>query len=77
MTGLAYPEISPIALNIGPLAIRWYSLAYLIGILAAWYLIYFNNKKYKLGFNKQNIEDLVFYITLGIILGGRLGYAIF
>ena len=77
MIGLAYPEISPIALTIGPLAIRWYSLAYLIGILAAWYLIYFNNKKYKLGFDKQSLEDLVFYITMGIILGGRLGYALF
>ena len=77
MIGLAYPEISPIALSIGPLAIRWYSLAYLIGILAAWYLIFFNNRKYNQGFNKQSIEDLVFYITMGIIVGGRLGYAIF
>ena len=77
MMGLAYPEISPIAFAIGPIAIRWYSLAYLIGILAAWYLVVFNNKKYKLGMSKQYIEDLVFYITLGIILGGRLGYALF
>ena len=77
MIGLAYPEISPIALSIGPLVIRWYSLAYLAGILSAWYLICFNNQKYKLGFNKKGIEDLVFYITLGIILGGRLGYAVF
>ena len=47
MIGLPYPEISPIALSIGPLAIRWYSLAYLVGILAAWFLILRNNKKYE------------------------------
>ncbi len=77
MIGLPYPEISPIALSIGPLAIRWYSLAYLVGILAAWFLILRNNKKYELGYTSQNIEDLTFFITMGIILGGRLGYAVF
>lgn len=77
MTGLPFPEISPIALSIGPLAIRWYSLAYLFGILIAWFLILRNSKKYNLGYTSQHIEDLVFYITLGIIIGGRLGYAVF
>ena len=77
MIGLSYPEISPIALSIGPLAIRWYSLAYLTGILSAWFLVLRNNKKYNLGYSKLNIEDLAFYITLGIIIGGRLGYALF
>jgi len=77
MIGLAYPEISPIAFSLGPIAIRWYSLAYLAGILAAWYLVVKNNEKYRLGFEIKQIEDLVFYITLGIILGGRLGYAVF
>lgn len=77
MIGLAYPEISPIALSIGPLAIRWYSLAYLTGILLAWFLALRNNAKNNLGYSKQNLEDLAFYITLGIIVGGRLGYALF
>lgn len=77
MIGLTYPEISPIAFSLGPIAIRWYSLAYLFGILIAWFLILRNNDKNKLGYTKQHIEDLVFYITLGIIIGGRLGYAIF
>lgn len=77
MIGLAYPEISPIAFAVGPLAIRWYSLAYLAGILAAWFLALRNTEKNKLGYSKQNIEDLAFYITLGIIIGGRLGYAVF
>lgn len=77
MTGIAYPDISPIIFSIGPLAIRWYSMAYLFGILSAWYLIAKNIKKYNLPISKENLEDLVFYVTLGIILGGRLGYIMF
>lgn len=77
MTGLDFPQISPIMLNIGPLAIRWYSMAYLLGILAGWFLINRNIERYKLGLKRQNVEDLIFYLTLGIILGGRLGYAVF
>ena len=77
MTGLAYPEISPIAFSLGPIDIRWYSLAYLTGILAAWFLLLRNNDKNKLGYSRQQIEDLAFYVTLGIIIGGRLGYAVF
>lgn len=77
MIGLPYPEISPIAFSIGPLAIRWYSLAYLFGILIAWFLVLRNTKKYNLEYTSQHIEDLAFYITMGIVIGGRLGYAIF
>lgn len=77
MTGLAYPNISPIIFEIGPFALRWYSMAYLIGILAGWWLISVYNKKYKLGLTKQNLEDIIFYMTLGIILGGRFGYVLF
>ncbi len=77
MTGLEYPAISPVIFSIGPLAVRWYSMAYLAGILIAWLLANRNIKKYGCGLTKGNIEDLVFYITLGIILGGRLGYVLF
>jgi phosphatidylglycerol:prolipoprotein diacylglycerol transferase len=73
----AYPDISPILFSVGPLAVRWYSLAYLFGILAAWYLVSRDIKKYNLPLTKQNLEDAVFYVTLGIILGGRLGYVLF
>ncbi len=77
MTGLAYPDISPIIFSIGPIAIRWYSMAYLLGILSAWFLVSKNIKKYDLPITKANLEDLVFYVTLGIILGGRIGYVLF
>lgn len=77
MIGIPYPEISPIAFSLGPLAIRWYSLAYLFGILIAWFLIIKNSKKYNLGYDANHIEDLAFFVTMGIVIGGRLGYAIF
>lgn len=77
MIGLPFPEISPIAVSFGPVAIRWYSLAYLFGIILAYMLVLRVNKKYDLGFEKKQIEDLAFYVTLGIIVGGRLGYAVF
>ncbi len=77
MTGLAFPDISPIIFSIGPLSVRWYSMAYLFGILFGWFLVNRYIEKYKINLSKTDIEDLVFYITLGIILGGRLGYVLF
>ncbi len=77
MVGLAYPEISPIIFFIGPIAIRWYAMAYLFGIIAAWYLAWRNILQHNLPISRNNLEDVVFYITLGIICGGRLGYVLF
>ncbi len=75
--GFSFPNISPIIFSIGPVAIRWYSMAYLAGILIAWFLVNKNIKKYKSDVSPKHLEDLVFYVTLGIILGGRLGYVLF
>ncbi len=77
MTGIAYPDISPIIFSVGPLAIRWYSMAYLFGIVVAWFLTSKNIKKHNIAITKSQLEDLVFYVTLGIILGGRIGYVLF
>ncbi len=77
MIGLDFPDISPILVSFGPIAIRWYSLAYLFGIVAAALLVSRDVKKYGLALDKEKIEDLAFYVTLGIILGGRLGYMLF
>lgn len=75
--GLTYPQISPILVQIGPVAIRWYALAYLFGILIGWWLLKRICKKQNFSLTQNQLEDLVFYITLGIILGGRLGYVLF
>lgn len=77
MSGLTYPEISPVMLSIGPIDIRWYSLAYLFGIIAAWILIIQNVKKYNLDLTRAQLDDMIFNITLGIILGGRIFYVLF
>ena len=69
-----FPNVSPVAFYIGNFGLRWYALAYLTGIISAWYLTKINIKKYNIGISDEELDDLVFYTTLGIILGGRLGY---
>ena len=67
------PEIDPIAIQIGPLAIRWYGLTW----LAAFSSIYFLIQRYQKDLNEDQISDLMFYSLLGAILGGRAGYVFF
>ena len=75
---LPFPEIDPVALQIGPLAIRWYALAYIAGILLAWsYIIWINRRMQTPLLTKEQTDDLVMYAVLGIVLGGRLGYILF
>ena len=75
--GLTYPEISPIMVQLGSVAIRWYSMAYLAGIILGWLMVKQRIKNYGLKITSAQLEDLVFYVTIGIILGGRLGYVLF
>jgi phosphatidylglycerol:prolipoprotein diacylglycerol transferase len=67
---LTAPQIDPIAIQLGPLAIRWYGLMYLIAFLAFWWL---GRRRAQ----AQQVDDLLFYGALGVILGGRLGYVFF
>ena len=67
------PEIDPIAIQIGPIAIRWYGLTW----LAAFSSIYFLIQRYQKDLNDDQISDLMFYSLLGAILGGRAGYVFF
>ncbi len=77
MTGLEFPNISPVMLSLGFFEIKWYSMAYLVGIVLTWLLAYKTVKKYDIAITKQNLEDVVFYATLGVVIGGRLGYVLF
>ena len=72
-------DLSPILVQIGPLAIRWYSLAYIFGMVGAVYYIFLLNKKFQFItiLNKKIAEDLLFRGIIGILIGGRLGYVIF
>ena len=69
--------LSPVALQLGPLALRWYSLAYIVGILAGWWLLLKMVKRPGSPMTGKHVDDLVSWATLGVILGGRLGYVIF
>lgn len=73
---LNYPEIDPIIFAIGPLAVRWYGLMYVLGFVGAWMLAR-NRARQSWSVIKPNqVDDLIFYGMLGVIVGGRLGYSL-
>lgn len=72
-----FPAISPVIFSIGPFALRWYAMAYLTSIVITWVLLGKTIKKYNISITAVQLDDLVFYATMGIILGGRLGYVLF
>ncbi|MBL8516208.1 MAG: prolipoprotein diacylglyceryl transferase [Betaproteobacteria bacterium] len=75
---LTHPQFDPIALSLGPIAIRWYGLMYVIAFALFWWLGRSRIKAFpERGFTMQMLDDLLFYGVLGVILGGRLGYIIF
>ena len=80
---MPFPDFDPVLIHIGPLAIRWYAIAYIAGIVLGWWYagrLVKNAAVWAPGkppITTAQLDDLVLYITLGIILGGRLGYALF
>ncbi|CAG0948981.1 Phosphatidylglycerol--prolipoprotein diacylglyceryl transferase [Methylophilaceae bacterium] len=73
-----HPQFDPIAIQIGPLAIHWYGLMYLIGFLSVLWLGKYRAKhRPEAGWKASEIDDILFYGALGVIIGGRLGYVIF
>lgn len=71
-----YPEIDPILFQIGFLKIRWYGLMYVIGFLAAWWLARRRCQRADSPVNQAQVDDLLFYGMLGVIIGGRVGYCL-
>lgn len=74
---LTYPEIDPVALAVGPLKIHWYGLTYLAGLAFAWGLAVRRSARPYSPVTRQQVDDLLFYAALGVVLGGRMGYALF
>ncbi len=73
MNAFVFPNFNPIAFEIGPVVVRWYALAYIAGIVLAWrYVLWLTAKPPKL-LTRDNVDDLVSWCTIGIIVGGRLG----
>ncbi len=72
-----YPDIDPIAFSFGPIKIAWYGLMYLLGFAAAYWLAIKRTSQHWSPLAKNQIEDLIFYSAVGVIIGGRLGYMLF
>ena len=84
---MIYPDIDPVLIHLGPLAVRWYALSYICGLLLGWWLIVRMLRQAGLWKNPpfkgkppataDDIGDLFVWVTLGVIVGGRLGYDLF
>lgn len=74
---LQFPNFDPVALRLGPLAIHWYGLMYLTAFASAWLLGRWRISHGKTRLTLKDLEDIIFYGVLGVIVGGRLGYVIF
>jgi phosphatidylglycerol:prolipoprotein diacylglycerol transferase len=82
VSALLFPDFDPVLISIGPLAIRWYALAYIFGILLGWLyarLLIRNSGLWggKAPMKVEDFDDYIVWVTLGIILGGRIGYVLF
>lgn len=74
---ITYPEINPVAIDLGFAKIHWYGLMYLIGFLGSWWLGMVRAKLPGSEWNRDQVADVIFYGALGVILGGRIGYILF
>jgi phosphatidylglycerol---prolipoprotein diacylglyceryl transferase len=72
-----YTHPDPVAFALGPLQVRWYGLMYLIGFLAAWWLARRRAAQPHSTWSAAEVDDLIFYSAVGVILGGRLGWMLF
>jgi phosphatidylglycerol:prolipoprotein diacylglycerol transferase len=74
---LLYPQFDPILVRVGPLAIRWYALAYIAGLLLGWWLVRRQVRRSPAVATAEQVDDFLTWATLGVVLGGRLGYVLF
>lgn len=72
-----YPDLDPVALQLGPLALRWYGLMYLFGFAAFLLLGNWRARDQQHGWSPEQVWDLMFYGVFGVVVGGRLGFALF
>ncbi len=72
-----YPDIDPVVFSVGPVAVRWYGLAYLAAFVLCWWLGKRQSGRAFRDWRPEQISDLVFYGALGAVIGGRIGYVLF
>lgn len=77
---LPYPQIDPVALSFGPVQVHWYGLMYLFSFLAGWFLARRRAAQpiwRAVGWNGLKVDDLLTWVMIGVVVGGRLGYVVF
>ncbi len=73
---LSYPSINPTIFKLGPLQIRWYGIMYILGFMASYFLVRYQIRKKGLDIDINIVNDLFFFLIIGLIIGARLGYVI-
>src|SRR5689334_21005896 len=71
-----YHSLSPVALDLGVFAIRWYGLSYVLGFICAYFILYKLAKARLIAVPPGRVADMMVYIIFGVLIGGRLGYAL-
>jgi phosphatidylglycerol---prolipoprotein diacylglyceryl transferase len=74
---MQFPHIDPVFLRLGTLEFRWYGLMYIIGFVAAYFIINAEVRRRQIPLSRDDVADLIFAVALGVILGGRFGYILF
>ncbi|MFZ0929930.1 MAG: prolipoprotein diacylglyceryl transferase [Syntrophobacteraceae bacterium] len=74
---IPYPKIDPVLFSIGPIHVRWYGVMYVLGFIGSYFLIQKQERSKQIGLIGTAAQDLVFYLAVGLIVGGRLGYILF
>jgi phosphatidylglycerol:prolipoprotein diacylglycerol transferase len=74
---IPYPRIDPVFLRIGPVQLRWYGLMYMLSFIISYFVLKRRAKLRKLDISTDDLYDLLFYLIIGVMVGGRLGYVIF
>ena len=73
---LPYPNIDPVFLRIGPVQLRWYGLMYMLSFIVGYFLLKRSAKQRKMDLTSDDLYDLLFFLILGVMVGGRLGYVL-
>jgi phosphatidylglycerol:prolipoprotein diacylglycerol transferase len=74
---LEYPQIDPVAIAFGPVKVHWYGLTYLVGLAFAWWLATRRAGRPGAVINRDQVDDMIFFSAMGVVLGGRIGYILF
>ena len=77
MLQLQFPNIDPVFLHLGRIQLRWYGLMYMVSFIVGYFMLKRLSKRKKLGMSTDDLYDLLFFLILGVMVGGRLGYVLF